>query len=58
MSVRLSGNPALLRAIGLDKKRRGSVVRWVLLMGIGQPLVRDDVPPGVAAEVIGEVTAK
>jgi shikimate kinase/3-dehydroquinate synthase len=35
---------SVLRAMELDKKVREKAVRWVLLAGIGQPVIRDDVP--------------
>lgn len=34
----------LLAAVALDKKVQGRRVRWVLLEGIGRPVLRDDVP--------------
>ena len=47
--------PGVLRAMKLDKKVRGDRIRWVLLAGIGRPVVRDDVPGELAAEVVGEL---
>jgi shikimate kinase/3-dehydroquinate synthase len=42
----------VLQAMELDKKVRGEKVRWVLIAGIGQPVIRDDVPAEVAVSVI------
>jgi len=33
--------------MALDKKVQGKAVRWVLLEGIGRPVIRDDVPAEV-----------
>jgi len=41
----------------LDKKVRGKAVRWVLLSGIGQPVIRDDVPREQAVKVLQELLA-
>ena len=35
----------LKAAMALDKKVQGKTVRWVLLEGVGKPVLRDDVPP-------------
>ena len=43
---------SVLRAMELDKKVRGKRVRWVLLRGIGQPVVRDDIPREVVVNAI------
>jgi shikimate kinase / 3-dehydroquinate synthase len=42
----------LFQAMDLDKKVRGKRVRWVLLRGIGQPVVRDDVHHEVVVSAI------
>jgi len=42
----------LLQAMELDKKVRGKRARWVLLTGIGKPVVRDNVHREVAVGVI------
>jgi 3-dehydroquinate synthetase len=48
---------AVLRAMELDKKVRGQAVRWVLLAGLGEVLIRHDVPPEMARTVIEEIIA-
>ena len=42
----------VLRAMELDKKVRGKAVRWVLLQGIGQPVIRQDVPQRAVTKVL------
>jgi shikimate kinase / 3-dehydroquinate synthase len=42
-------------AMALDKKVSGKSIRWVLLRGIGRPVLKDDVPREVVEEAIGEV---
>ncbi len=42
-------------AMALDKKVSGKSIRWVLLEGIGRPVLRDDVPKEVVEEAIGKV---
>ena len=44
-------------AISLDKKVRGKAVQWVLLEGVGRPLLRDDVPLAVVEEALDEALA-
>jgi len=48
---------SVLRAMELDKKVREKAVRWVLLAGIGQPVIRDDVPLEQVVKVIGGLLA-
>jgi 3-dehydroquinate synthase len=45
----------LLDAVALDKKVQGKKVRWVLLEGIGRPIIRDDVPDDVVAAALDSV---
>ena len=46
------GLEEVLRAMEMDKKVKGKAVRWVLLTGIGQSVIRDDVPPADVIEVL------
>ena len=48
---------AVLKAMELDKKIRGKAIRWVLLEDIGKAVIREDVSPEHAAEVLGELMA-
>jgi 3-dehydroquinate synthase len=41
----------IIETIGSDKKRRGGKVRYVLLEGIGRPVIRDAVAPALVREV-------
>jgi 3-dehydroquinate synthetase len=45
----------IIQAIALDKKVVGRKVRWVLLEGIGKPVIRDDVPDEVVQRALDEV---
>ena len=45
----------IMAAMALDKKVQGKAIRWVLLEGIGKPVLRDDVPPEVVEAALGEV---
>jgi shikimate kinase/3-dehydroquinate synthase len=44
-----------LAALAVDKKVRTRRNRWVLLADVGQPVIRDDVPPMLAEQVLREV---
>jgi len=57
LPLRASGvDPAkVLSAMALDKKVKGGAIRWVLLEGIGRPVIRHDVPPALMEEVMGEL---
>ena len=46
----------LLQATELDKKVTGKKIRWVLLHGIGQPVVRDDISRDLAVSVIRKLS--
>jgi shikimate kinase/3-dehydroquinate synthase len=45
----------VLTAMELDKKVRGSAIRWVLLKDIGQAVIQNDVPQEKVLEVLREV---
>jgi shikimate kinase/3-dehydroquinate synthase len=45
----------VVAAMALDKKVKGGAIRWVLLEGIGRPVIRHDVPAELAEEVVGEL---
>ncbi len=45
----------VLRAMELDKKVREGTVRWVLLAGVGKPVLRDDVAVAHVASVLEEL---
>lgn len=45
----------LMAAVALDKKVQGKKVRWVLLEGIGQPVLRDDVPASMIEAALDDV---
>jgi 3-dehydroquinate synthetase len=47
----------VLGAMELDKKARGGAVRWVLLNGVGSPVIRDDVGEERVREVLGRLLA-
>ncbi|MBI2913812.1 MAG: 3-dehydroquinate synthase, partial [Chloroflexi bacterium] len=45
------------QAMALDKKVQARAIRWVLLEGIGRPVLRDDVPTSAVEEALDEVLA-
>ncbi|TMB98425.1 MAG: 3-dehydroquinate synthase [Chloroflexi bacterium] len=49
-------DPAAVKAAtALDKKVQGRSIRWVLLAGIGKPVLRDDVPENVVDSALDHV---
>ena len=48
---------AVLQAMRLDKKVEGGRLRFVLLEGVGNPVVRDDVPEELVREVVRGLTS-
>jgi shikimate kinase/3-dehydroquinate synthase len=46
---------AIDAAMSLDKKVRGKAIQWVLLDGIGRPVLRNDVPNDVVDHALSEV---
>ncbi len=49
------GRAEIVEAMSRDKKVVGGKQRWVLLDGVGNPIVRDDVPAEVVSEAIEAV---
>jgi 3-dehydroquinate synthase len=49
--------PSLLETMCIDKKARGSRIRFVLLDGLARPVVVDEPDPGVLAAAYDEVAA-
>ena len=47
----------VLDAMLRDKKVSGGTLRWVLLDGVGEPVVRDDVPPALVEEAVRSLVA-
>ncbi len=49
-------DPARVRqAMALDKKVQATAIRWVLLEGVGRPVLRDDVPPEIVEAALSHV---
>jgi len=57
LPLRASGadTAKVLAAMALDKKVKGGDIRWVLLEGIGRPVIRQNVPPALVEEVVSEL---
>jgi 3-dehydroquinate synthase len=47
--------PAIWEAMQSDKKRRGKRLRWVLPRGVGDVILRDDIPRGAVLAVLQEM---
>jgi shikimate kinase/3-dehydroquinate synthase len=45
----------VLKAMELDKKVKSKAVRWVLLEGVGRPVIRQDVPRHLVVKVLEEL---
>jgi 3-dehydroquinate synthase len=54
-TYRADALPALLDAMRIDKKARGSVQRFVVLDGLGKPVIVDDPEPSVVEAAYAEV---
>ena len=50
--------PALRTAMGVDKKSRGTRMRFVVLDGLAQPAILDDPPEELLAQAYQEVTSR
>ena len=55
VSYRADAFPALLETMRIDKKARGNRLRFVVLEGLGRPVVVDDPDPAVLAAAYAEV---
>ena len=49
------GRAEIVEAMSRDKKVVGGKQRWVLLESVGNPIVRDDVPPEIVSDAIDAV---
>jgi 3-dehydroquinate synthase len=47
----------VIDAMSLDKKVSAKSLRWILLDGLGQTVIRDDVPISLVREAVELVTA-
>jgi 3-dehydroquinate synthase len=56
-SYRADALPALVDAMRIDKKSRGSMLRFVVLGGIGKPVILEDPDPATIESAYAEVAA-
>ena len=45
----------LIQGMALDKKVKGKALRWVLVQGMGEPVIRDDVPLELVQDVLTQL---
>jgi 3-dehydroquinate synthase len=57
VSYRAEAFPMLLDTMRIDKKARGNRLRFVVLEGLGRPVIADDPDPAVLAAAYAEVAA-
>ena len=48
---------AVLEAMQSDKKVAAGAVRWILLEGVGSPVLRDDIPPEAGRAAVESLLA-
>ncbi|MBM4444173.1 MAG: 3-dehydroquinate synthase [Chloroflexi bacterium] len=60
LPARCSGvdTAGVLEAMEMDKKASGGALRWVLLSGVGNPVIRNDVPEERVRDVLGRLLSE
>ena len=57
-SYRAGAWPALRKAMAVDKKARGAVLRFVVLGGLARPVILADPPEDLLERAYAEVTSR